>query len=312
MTTINTAIFAYNEQRTIRRALRSVGEAAPAGAEVRVFVMINGCTDRTADVVREYAADHPEVTPVEIGFGDKCNAWNYYVHELADEDAEAHFFMDGDCWCSPKAIAKMLTLLWDNPQATVVAGTPQSGRNRHKYIQLQREHGWVFGGLYGVRTERLQEIRRRELRLPIGLKGNDHFVTRMVLAPLPNLRDRDPKQAVLNEQAGYVCDPLRPYHPGELRAYWNRQITYELRQRQIPLLQPLALDELPETVDEVNQRILADLRKSGTAWHPVRRAVRRKLERMYPTPDAAFYRDKLRTAEPPVVGTLLQPETVSS
>lgn len=309
MALVNVAIFAYNEERTIGRALDSVFCAAPTGEDVCVFVLANGCTDATVDFVRGYAARQPEVNPVEIPLGDKCNAWNLYVHELADDKAEAHFFMDGDCWCSPKSLERMLDVLRENPQATSVAGTPQSGRNRRLYIDHQKKRGWIFGNLYGIRKQRIREIRQRELKLPVGLKGNDHFITRMVLAPLPNLRDRVAELSVYDENAGYLFDKLQPYRRRDLNIYFNRMVTYELRQRQIPYLQPLALDELPDTVDEINQKILADLRSQGALWHPVQRAVRKRLERMYPAADTAFYREKCRTAGRPVIlsGSQLQP-----
>jgi len=290
---LNLAIFAYNEAPTIRRALDSLLAAAPVGAELRVFVLINGCTDDTLEVVRDYAKTHPEVVPVEIALGDKCNAWNLYVHELADERADVHFFTDGDCWCSPRALEIMAECLSANPQATAVAGVPQSGRSRATYHRYQRDWGWVYGGLYGVRGDHLMKMRDLGVRLPLGLKGNDHFITKLMHAPLPNTTQRVPEQVVFDERAGYCFDTLRPWRPADLRLYWNRLVTYDLRQRQIPLLNDLPLDELPETVDDVNRQILNRLETDPRRRRPVVRAVRRRLQRMYPTPEADCYAGRL-------------------
>ena len=68
------AVFAYNEENRICRGLDGLLANVPAGSVLRVFVLVNGCRDRTAAVVRGYSREHPEVVPVEIAFGDKCNA----------------------------------------------------------------------------------------------------------------------------------------------------------------------------------------------------------------------------------------------
>ena len=204
--------------------------------------------------------------------------------------------MDGDCWCAPGALEAMAADLERHPRAVAVAGAAQTGRSRELYHRYQRDWGWVYGGLYGVRGSHVMRLRQLGIRMPVGLKGNDHFVTKLLHAPLPRTDAFEREQVVFDERAGYLFDTLSPLRPADMRIYWNRLVTYNLRQRQIPLLDGVPLDRLPENMDEVNQEILKDLGQHRRRWHPVDQAVHRKLRRMYPTPDSAFYREGLARA----------------
>ena len=88
-------VLAHNEERHISNCLDSV-LSADRGAKLEVFVMANGCTDRTEDIVRNYATKRPEVRLVSIRLGDKCNAWNVFIHETVPAQCpgrEIYFFM---------------------------------------------------------------------------------------------------------------------------------------------------------------------------------------------------------------------------
>ena len=65
----------------------------------------------------------------ELVVGDKCNAWNYYMHELAD-DIDIHFFVDADVSFSACCFQKMASTLYSSqPETVAIAGLPLSGRN---------------------------------------------------------------------------------------------------------------------------------------------------------------------------------------
>src|SRR5690242_5448492 len=91
-------VLAHNEERHIEACLDSVFGADPNGP-LEVFVMANGCTDGTEDVVRAYRHKEPRVHLISIQLGDKCNAWNVFIHETVPAHCpgcEVYFFMDGD------------------------------------------------------------------------------------------------------------------------------------------------------------------------------------------------------------------------
>ena len=283
-------VFARNEEQRIEAALRSIQKASPARSDLKVYVLINGCRDRTVKVVQHFALKNPEVQGIELPIADKCNAWNTYVYELAD-DTPCHFFMDGDTECNLGALEKMQRLLLANNAAQAIAGYPMSGRNRDYYRGFVNEHHWVFGNLYAVKGAHLATIRRCGIRLPIGLCGNDHFITKILAARSfkPEDLDRGGK-IIFDPTAGYVFRSLQPYRLADWMTYWRRRVTYCLRQLQIPILDDLPLIDLPRTMDDANRQILKSLRKTKVAFgNLVIRAVRNKLMKMYPEEDSSYF-----------------------
>src|SRR5512143_1832478 len=87
-------VFAHNEQCRIIHCLESLSTELQ-NPQIEIFVLANGCTDQTEVVVEAYARSHSNVHLVHIPLGDKANAWNYFVHEVAPA-SELVYFMDGD------------------------------------------------------------------------------------------------------------------------------------------------------------------------------------------------------------------------
>lgn len=281
------ALFARNEARNLPAAIAALIGACPPGSDLRITVLINGCTDSTPDVVRSLAASHAQVTGVLLPFGDKSNAWNTYVYEIADASS-VHFFTDGDVTCSPGALERMQETLLQSEGAAAIAGMPLAGRHQEQYRRHIREWHWLFGNLYAVRHDQLARIRSAGARLPIGLAGSDHFVSKLMAARTIRPTSLDWNQNIHRDDAGFMFHSLQPFRPRDWRIYRNRRVTYALRQRQIPLLDSLDLSDLPRTMDAVNRGILADLEVEGprSFWE---RGVRSRLRRMYPAPAAIWF-----------------------
>lgn len=272
-------VFAYNEERGIAETLGSAIANVPQGARVVIRVLANGCTDRTAEIVRRLSADNPAVHLHELALGDKCNAWNTYVYALLD-DCPVHFFMDGDVTVSADAFAYMVRALSESPTVTAVAGMPQAGRGRDTYSRYIRERGWVFGNLYGVRHSHLQNLIRTGIRLPLGLRGNDHFITRILQSDLhaPWLERRE--RITFDGRAGYVFPSLNPLKPADVGLYYRRRVTYRLRELQLAHIADAPLSSLPADMSAINQRILHSLTASPSRHHSLLdRAVIRRLKR---------------------------------
>src|SRR5690349_5327103 len=75
-------VLAHNEAANIVACLDSIYAAEPEH-EFKIFVMANGCTDNTEQIVGEYGRAHHGVTLVSIDMPDRCNAWNVFIHETA-------------------------------------------------------------------------------------------------------------------------------------------------------------------------------------------------------------------------------------
>ena len=146
-------VLAHNEERHIKACLDSIFAADPA-SRFEVYVMTNGCTDATEQIVRQYANKRPEVHLVSIALGDKCNAWNVFIHETAPahcSERDVFFFMDGDARAVPGSFSAMAHALAQDGYAHAASAPPASGysagRDRE---ELLLNHGLV-ANLYALR-----------------------------------------------------------------------------------------------------------------------------------------------------------------
>jgi glycosyltransferase involved in cell wall biosynthesis len=165
---VSVAMFAYNEEALITRALDAI-LACRDEADLVVNVLINGCTDRTEEIVRARAAADPTIRPIVIVRGDKANAWSHYVHEVAPKEAAIHVFTDGDMEISKGSIAAFLARFAEKPEANGCAGMPDSGRQKAYLHDCIRNHGEMYGNLYALRGSFVMRVRAMGVRLPFGL-----------------------------------------------------------------------------------------------------------------------------------------------
>lgn len=102
MITGTVVIAAHNEEAVIARTLDALQEAVEDG--LRVIVVPNGCTDRTAEVARE----HPGIDVAEIDVASKAAA-------LREGDRRAgngpRVYLDADIVLTSKAAADVVTAL---------------------------------------------------------------------------------------------------------------------------------------------------------------------------------------------------------
>src|SRR5215472_15846729 len=112
-------VLAHNEERHIVSCLDSILAADP-GHAFEIFVMAYGCSDATKLIVRDYARVHRQVVLVSIALGDKCNAWNVFIHDTVPDRVpgrNVYFFMDGDARAVPGSFSAMASALDASPHA---------------------------------------------------------------------------------------------------------------------------------------------------------------------------------------------------
>lgn len=236
------AVFAYNEQRLIGSALDRLA-AMRDEAEFEVQVLINGCTDRTEEIVRGRAETCHWLRPVVIALGDKANAWNVYVHQTAPAEATVHVFTDGDVRVRRGAIAAIVRRLAEVPRAHACAGVPGSGRSAEDLRRRIAEWGEMYGNLYALRGCFVSELRRRQVRLPIGLFGEDGIIAMLVKCDLDPRQPLDRSRITWAAEAIYEFDPLSPWQLRDWRIYRNRKRRYAVRLRQSEMLWSLLQDQ---------------------------------------------------------------------
>lgn len=194
---ISIGILAWNEAASIGRTIESIfqqdalREAADPIAHVQIICVPNGCSDDTAAKAREAfdrfeaRANVPVQTCVhEVTRPSKANAWNVFVHEASDPEADYLVLMDGDVRINDqRSLTSMVRTLEDDPEARVAgARTIKHIAGRRTWNPLHRISlgaseiratmpGCFAGCFYCARAEAL-----RAFRLPTVLIGEDVFV----------------------------------------------------------------------------------------------------------------------------------------
>jgi len=225
-------VLAHNEENNIAACLDSI-YAAEAGCSFRVFVMANGCTDNTEQIVNEYGKTHEGVQVVSIAVGDRCNAWNVFIHETAPKyvpGSNVYFFMDGDCRVAPGSFSELAKALAQNPEANAAGAPPLSGREKERDAKDLLESRGLVANLYALSGRFVRDIQAKSVRLPLGLDAADDgligALAKWNLDPLGQFND---KYVVPCPKAGFLFDSLSLTSLKQWRQYWRRLVLYGRR-----------------------------------------------------------------------------------
>ncbi len=234
------AVFAHNEGGRIRSALERV-VAAAGDCDIDVWVLANGCTDNTCVEVRACADLVPNLWLAEIPLGDKANAWNLFVHDLISPDRarglETYFFTDGDVTMEPHALLILAAALDDVPGASAAGGMPANGRDKTAWRKRMVANGMLAGNLYALRAGFVDTVRERQLRMPVGLIGEDFFLSWLVSTePGTTTVARRQPTCVFCENAEFSFRSMSPWRPGDYPRYLRRKWRYTLRALQLEML----------------------------------------------------------------------------
>lgn len=251
-------VLAHNEERCIEACLNSILRAESRSA-FEIYVMANGCTDRTESIVEKYAMASPDVHLVSIALGDKCNAWNVFIHETVSAcvpDRDVYFFMDGDARAVPGSFTAMARALEANPYAHAASAVPASGRNVERdRRELIAERGLV-ANLYALRGSFVSRLRQLSVRIPLKLEGDDGLIGALIKWDLdPKRNARDDMRIVACPDAAFEFEAMSLARLSDWRAYWKRAVRYGRRRYEFQLLGPelkaKGLSGLPGDISEL-------------------------------------------------------------
>ncbi len=183
---LSVGIPAYNEEESIARTLESIfhntlWRQTPSGHK-ELIVGCNGCTDRTAKIVKRITADHPkgEIKLVETEKG-KARAWNAIL-SAADPSAEKLYFTDADIVLDRKALENLKGVFGldkDLIAGKPVALTRAEGKLARLYnqamAQLWKSGNGLSGRLYAIRKSFAENH-----RIPLNVINDDAFLEAIV------------------------------------------------------------------------------------------------------------------------------------
>lgn len=251
-------VLAHNEEARIEMCLDSVFQGEP-GRPVDVYVMANGCTDRTEELVRRYRQKNPSVHLVSIAMGDKCNAWNVFIHETVPKccpDKDVYYFMDGDATIVPGSLTALAAGLVQNTHAHASSAPPASGRSMDHDRRDLIENRWLVANLYALRGSFVRRLQAERVRLPLKLEGDDGLIGILVKWDLrPELKHEDSMRIEPCPNAGFKFVSVDWFKWSEWRGYWKRLVRYGRRRYEFELLGPrlnkLGMAGLPRDISEI-------------------------------------------------------------
>ena len=251
-------MFAHNERKNIERSVNSVLENSDHRLN-QFYIIANGCTDETVPILRQLAkTSNNKLVIVELQLGDKCNAWNEYVHSIAPPD-DAHFFVDADVKFTQNAFPLLFDTLMSSPEANAVAGLPFSGRNIDYYRSMVIDKSCLFGNCYGVKNRFISLAREKNQRLPIGLSWIDSAITKFINSDIGNQFITFPGRVTYKIDSGYYFKSLSPFKYSDIKLYINRIGRYQLGKFQEQFLDQMEFSEWPDDLRAINLKVKTDL-----------------------------------------------------
>lgn len=250
------AIFAHNEERRIGACLASL----PLDRDDIAFhLLINGSTDRTAEIARAETERHGNLTIHELTLGGKARTWNRFVYDILPEAIpDTVVFMDGDAQIAAGSLDALVQALADHPRALAVAGLPFNGRSHAAYQAMIRREGGLFGDLYALRGSFLQLIRDAGYRLPLDLIGDDGLVAAWAATDLGKDENWDRVRLGHADGAGFYCEPVSLMEPRSWQLQYKRMIAYSIRYFQGQIISHIMSESGPAGLPERLSSFYAD------------------------------------------------------
>ncbi len=256
--------------RCIAAALTACGEH-----DAVVDVVINGNPG-----LAQTAAEHVAAGAFACGIhtlriwstaaGDKAHAWNQYVHEIWP-GGEVSFFVDGYAEVRPDAFDMLRRRLADAPDVLGATGVPSSGRSAARQREQMLREGGFHGNMHAIQGSALQTMRKKGIRLPLGLYRTDSLIGAALLFKLAPEDSRwDTSRVAVAGDATWDVPHLSTLTLQTIVAQAKRRLRQaqgDLENRAVRehlAVRRLPLEQLPGTVQELVNRWVSE--KRSEAW----------------------------------------------
>lgn len=191
------AIFASRESIDDIRTTIAAIEAAITQSTV-IDILVNG-NKFLEDRVIEWLKSRENLLPPSIAYRvwsipllNKAHVWNQYIQQIWPYSNTA-FFIDGNVRIAAATLDNTMRALNQNLTA-MAASSPWSTRMKPDDLAIEPCPGQFLGGFFALRSTTIEELRRRDIRLPLGLYGFDTVLGGFLgygLAPDKNEWDMD-------------------------------------------------------------------------------------------------------------------------
>jgi hypothetical protein len=269
------AIIAARESIAVLSRCIEAALAACKGHDAVIDVVINGnpaLAQEAAGLAASngFACGTSRLRIWSTPAGDKAHAWNQYLHDIWP-GGDIAFFVDGYAEVRPDAFAVLCRRLAETPHALGVTGVPSSGRSAARLRAYMLRHGGIHGNMHAISGTALQTLRKKGVRLPLGLYRTDSLIgAALVFKLAPEDASWDPSRLVVAADATWDVRDLGALTLKNIVSHAKRK----LRQAQGDLenravrehlsVRRLPLEQLPGTAHELVNRWVSE--KRGQAW----------------------------------------------
>ncbi len=246
-------IFAHNEEKNLPRCIEALDGAA-AGSDYVVHILENGSKDQTALLARAFSAADDRIHVHRLPIADKANAWNEYIHRIADP-ADFHIFMDGDVVAWRGAFRAFSLAFEASKGALGAAGLPTSGRSRRQWTAKLFNERCLSGNLYALSGKALDLLRGRDIRMPVGLIGEDGLLSYLLLTDLKGGQDDTRRDRIAIATGAFFEFESLGLNVRDLAVYRRRLRRYSLRYFQDTILYGIlkgqGVGAIPEYIEDI-------------------------------------------------------------
>ncbi len=152
---VTIGVMAYNEERNIGEFLDSLLVQTAGSRIASIVVVASGCTDRTADIVREFRERDPRIFLIEEPErSGKISAINRF---LFDAKEEIVFIASADIILEPQTIEFMLVPL-DDPEVGMVGAHPIPVNSRATFFGYAAHLMWTLHHEVASRDPKMGEL----------------------------------------------------------------------------------------------------------------------------------------------------------
>jgi len=286
---ISIGILAWNEESSIRSTIHSVfaqsllRNLGQSGHQVELICVPNGCTDNTtlaasgAMLAAAEKLNHPENLRWRVHSlqrPGKTNAWNVFVHELADPQSDIIFMVDADIQIyMPDTLSNMLDKLVQNPEAFICTDLPVKHivfKQRYSLLDQISMHsarinqsasGQLCGQLYCARAAWL-----RRLRIPEQIIVEDGFIKKMAVSNFLTEPEDAARRLVMADTASHVFEAytrlpdVLATHRRQIAGYIIHRWIWEYLQQHLTDAPDAAalIENLDRTAPDWSRQLIAD------------------------------------------------------
>lgn len=222
------AILSSREPPNVLKGTIIAAVKACANKSAVIDVIVNGnepLAATAAEIVSTLEVQPRTVTlrVWSIFLGDKAHAWNQHVYQM-EPHASIVFYVDGYASVMPDAFTLLASSLRDLSSGLAATGVPTHGRSASKLRAQMLTEGGIHGNLFAIRGSVMDDLRRIQFRLPLGIYRTDPLIRAVLCFKMqPDQNTWDPGRVLVHPGATWRIPERKTNVISEIKKYFKRR-----------------------------------------------------------------------------------------